>query len=83
MDIEDAEKEKILQEAKKLMDEFGGKLEKIKVKEEHFVSVENPEGVREEGTGAECDSEFRDLMMLNAGFVEDDCIVAEKGDWKK
>ena len=71
--------EEIKKEAKKIMDEFVSKLEKIDVKE---VLYEFGDGLREEGGGWETDSDFRDLMFLNAPFVEDDFIVAEKGGWK-
>jgi len=77
--VSEKEKEEIKKQAKKLLDEFAGKLEKIKTKEGHF---ENGEGLREEGDGWNTDSDFRDLMLLNAPFVEDDFLVAEKGGWK-
>ena len=77
--ISDIEKQEIKKQAKKLLDEFASKIEKIKAPERHF---ESGEGVREEGDGWDSDSEFHDLMFLNAPFVEDDFIVAEKGGWK-
>ena len=48
----------------------------------HEVHFENGNGYREEGEPWNTDGDFRDLTFLNAGFVEDDFIVAEKGSWK-
>jgi hypothetical protein len=45
------------------------------------VSVERERDSRGEGSGIECDSEFRDLMFENAPDIEGDCVVAEKGEW--
>ncbi|MEA3329479.1 MAG: hypothetical protein U9Q06_01930 [Nanoarchaeota archaeon] len=79
-EVSEKEKEDIKKDAKKLLDEFASKLSKIKASEGH---LENGNGFREEGRGGDTDSEFRDLMFLNAPFVEDDSIVAERGGWKK
>jgi len=76
--VSEKEKEQIEKQAKKLLKDFAGKLEKIKAKEEHF---ENSDGLREEGDGWETNKDFRDLMLLNAPFVEDDFVVAEKRGW--
>ena len=78
--VSEKEKEKIKKDSKKLLNEFASKLSKIKASERHF---ENASGTRIEGDGWSTDSEFRDLTFLNAPFVEDDLIVAEKGGWKK
>ncbi|MCK5449411.1 hypothetical protein KAI32_00945 [Candidatus Pacearchaeota archaeon] len=78
-EITDKEMEDIKRDAKKLLDEFASKLSKIKASEGHF---ENGDGFREEGDGWNTDSDFKDLMFLNAPFVEEDLIVAEKGGWK-
>ncbi len=79
-EVSEKEKEKIRKESKNLLNEFSSKLSKIKTTEAHF---ENGEGVREEGDGWNTDPDFRDLTLLNAPFVEDDFIIAEKGAWKK
>ena len=71
--------ERIVEQTKKLLDEFASKLSKVKAQEDHF---DNGAGAREEGEGWNTDPEFQDLMFLNAPFVEDDSIVAEKGGWK-
>ena len=84
-------KEKIKNDAKKLLNEFASKLSKIKASAGHLApntkgyteQCENASGIRKEGDGWDTDLEFRDLMFLNAPFVEDDSIIAEKGGWKK
>jgi Asp-tRNA(Asn)/Glu-tRNA(Gln) amidotransferase C subunit len=80
--VSEKEKEGIKKQAKKLLSSFAGKLQKIKTKEEHFISQINKQGLREEGNGWETDPEFRDLTFLNAPLVENEFIVAEKGGWK-
>ena len=77
--ISEKEKEEIKKQAKKLLDEFSSKLDKIKVKETHFSS---DSGMREEGEGWETDETFKSIIFANAPFVEDDFLIAEKGDWK-
>jgi len=78
-EVTEKEKEEIQRDSKELLKEFATKLEKIKAPEGHF---ENGDGSREEGTGWNTDPEFRDRMFLNAPFVEEESIVAEKGGWK-
>ncbi len=73
------EKEEIRKNAKRIMDEFGVKLEKISVKEKHF---EVNDGMRDEGDGWETREEFRSTMFCNALEVDGDFILAEKGGWK-
>jgi len=77
--VTEKEKEEIRKNSKNLLNEFASKLDKIKASESHF---ENDTGTRKEGTGWNTDPDFRDLMFLNAPFVEDNSIVAEKGSWK-
>ncbi len=78
--VSEEEKEKIRQESNSLLNEFALKLSKIKSIEKHY---ENGDGMREEGSGWETDEEFRNTMFANAPFVDDNFIVAEKGEWKK
>ena len=78
--LDEKEREKIKKNSKKLLNEFASKLTKIKSTEKHF---ENNSGTRDEGNGWETDKDFRDLMFLNAPFIEDNHLVAEKGSWKK
>lgn len=77
--VSEKEKKDIKTQAKKLLDEFASKLEKVKVKESHFKS---DTGMREEGDGWDTNQEFRDITLANAPFVDDDFIVSEKGGWK-
>jgi Asp-tRNA(Asn)/Glu-tRNA(Gln) amidotransferase C subunit len=79
-EVTEEEKEEIRKESKSLMNNFASKLSKVKTSENHF---ENETGFREEGAPWETPQDFKDLTMLNAPFVEDDFIVAEKGGWKK
>lgn len=79
-EVSEEEKEEIRKNSKNLMNEFASKLSKIKSKESHF---ENNSGFRQEGEPWETPQDFRDLTLLNAPFVEDDFIIAEKGAWKK
>ena len=78
--VSESEREQIRRDAKKLLEEFAGKLGKIKPGVGHF---ENGEGVRNEGEGWNSDSDFMNIMFANAPFVEDGFLVAEKGGWKK
>lgn len=80
--VSEEEKEEIRKNAKKIMDEFADKLEKINVKEGHFESFENPEGMREEGNSWETDKDFRSIIFCNAPDVDGDLFKAEKGGWK-
>ena len=82
-EVSEKEKEEIRENAKKLLDEFSQKLSKIEGIEEHFKSSVSENGQREEGDPWKTDPMFRDLIFLNAPFVEDEFIVAEKGAWKK
>ena len=79
-EVTESEKEQIRKDSKSLMAEFSTKLSKIKTPEGHF---ENETGFREEGSPWKTPQDFKDLTLLNAPFVEDDFIVAEKGAWKK
>jgi len=77
--VSEKEKEEIKLQAKKIMDEFAKKLEKIKVDEDVF---ESGEGMRQEGEPWKTPEDFREIMFDNAPLVDNDSIVAEKGGWK-
>ena len=77
--VTDEEKEEIRKNAKRVLDEFAHKLEKIKVEEE---LLENGYGLRLEGQPWKTQEDFREIMFDNSPNVEDDSIVAEKGGWK-
>ena len=78
--VSEQEKKEIQKQSKKLMDDFASALEKVKVKEDF---LESGDGLREQGKPWQTDQDFRDIMFANAPFIEDDSIVAEKGEWKK
>lgn len=78
-EVTEKEKEEIRKESKTLMNNFASKLSKIKTSKSHF---ENNSGSRTEGKSWQTPQDFKDLTMLNAPFVEDDFLVAEKGSWK-
>lgn len=77
--VSDLEKEEIRKNAKRIMDEFASKLEKIKVEEDF---LESGEGLRDEGEPWKTLEDFREIIFDNAPLVEDNCVVAEKGGWK-
>ncbi|MGK0209664.1 MAG: hypothetical protein ACI83O_000946 [Patescibacteria group bacterium] len=77
------EKAHILKEVKGLLSTFGSKLAEVESEESHFVSSVSSNGQREEGSPWKTDEAFSDLQFLNAPFVEDRHIVAEKAAWKK
>ncbi len=77
--ISEQEKEMIQEESKTFLKEFSRKLDKIKGElEDLFESVEP----RKERQGWTPDQEFREAMLQNAPFVDNDLIIAEKGGWK-
>jgi hypothetical protein len=82
-EVTDAEKKEIQKDTKSLLNEFSTKLASIKGIEEHFTSKVAENGQREEETPWKTQPDFRDLMFLNAPFVEDEFITAEKGGWRK
>ena len=82
-EVSENEKEEIRTDAKKLLNKFSKKLASVKGIEEHFASNSNKNGQRDKGTPWNTDPEFRDHFFANAPLVEDEFLVAEKGEWKK
>lgn len=80
--VSEEEKEEIRKNAKDIMDKFAEKLEKINVKDWHFESSENPDGLREEGNSWETNEDFRSIIFCNAPYTNNGFFVAEKGAWK-
>jgi predicted Asp-tRNA(Asn)/Glu-tRNA(Gln) amidotransferase subunit C len=77
--LAEKEKQKIQKEARQILEKFGKALEnveEVKVKEE-----EESESYREEKEGEKCSDDFRKRMFKNAPKHDDDCIIAEKGNW--
>jgi len=79
--LSENEKKDIEAKAKNLILEFGKTVEKLPGRKEAFVEREKDR--REEGDWADCDGEFKKLMLKNAPKIQGDCIVAEKGKWVK
>lgn len=82
-EVSEKQKQEIKKDAKRLLEDFSSKLASVKGVGEHFSFNISEDGQRQEGEPWKTDPLFRDLMFLNAPFVEDDFIVAEKGGWKK
>lgn len=82
-EVTEDEKQQIQKDAKSLLNEFSKKLSSIKGIEEHFASSISKNGSREQGDPWKTDPDFRDIFFLNAPFVENEFITAEKGSWKK
>lgn len=81
--VGEQEKKDIKNKSKVLLEKFSNKLSAIDCKEGHFSSSTYQEGLREEGDCWQTDEKFRDLTLLNAPFIEDDFITAEKASWNK
>lgn len=77
--MEQQELEQIRKEARVLLDKFSKALDKVKAGEES--NVIRLEDRRKEGAGANCDLEFRKLMLENAPNKDEDFIIAEKKSW--
>jgi hypothetical protein len=78
-ELSEKEKEQIKTDAKKLILEFGARVEEIpEIKE---VFVERDFDSRQEGGKSLKDEKFRKIMFENAPNKNQDFIVAEKGGW--
>jgi Asp-tRNA(Asn)/Glu-tRNA(Gln) amidotransferase C subunit len=78
--VSESEREEIRKEAKRIMDSFSKKLEKVSDKTpESFVEREQCE--REEGKAGKIKID-RKIMFENAPEKNDDFIIAEKGGWE-
>ncbi|MCA9486603.1 hypothetical protein H6501_04405 [Candidatus Woesearchaeota archaeon] len=76
------DKEKILQEAKQIMDSFADTLSKqSESKTELSFKLERKICMREEGEGTPLNENFKVLFLKNARKTRGDAIVAEKGSW--
>lgn len=69
----------ILEQAKKIMDNFHNALKDVEKLEES--RVERDECERQEKNPEESDSDFRKIMFENAPRKKGECIEAEKGKW--
>ncbi len=82
-EVSDKEREEIKKNAKDILKDFSKKLNAINCDKKHFESSISNNGLREEGECWETEEDFRDLTLLNAPFVEDEFITAEKASWNK
>ncbi|MBU0957685.1 MAG: hypothetical protein KKF56_02640 [Nanoarchaeota archaeon] len=74
------DKEKIRKEAKQVMDKFQKALDKAGI-DEADVQIEREESVRDAKDDKFDSIDFKKRMLKNAPKHDDDCIVAERGDW--
>lgn len=81
--VSEEEKIEIKQNAKTILEKFSKKLVNIKNEEKHFKSSISKDGLREQGEPWKTIQEFKDITMLNAPFVDEGCITAEKANWNK
>lgn len=79
--ISKEEQERIKKEAKTIMDNFAGALEKVEEEASDDFSVKRKFQARKE-TRAHSKKEFRDIFFENAHSKSQDYIKAEKGKWK-
>jgi len=77
--IDDAKKEEIREEARRILHNFAQKLEKVKLKEKK--GKKEAGGFREEGEGLSADEDFKKIVFENAPEKDGDCIIAEKKKW--
>lgn len=77
--ISEQELIKIKEETKDLLKEFNRKLDKLK---QEFVNSFEKIGLRKEENGWKPEQDFKEAIFQNANFIEDDLIIAERGNWK-
>jgi F0F1-type ATP synthase membrane subunit b/b' len=76
--VSEKEKEEIRKQAKRIIDNFSKKLEKIK--EEIKDKKKNPKNPGREEGGAQINID-REIMFENAPMRNKDFLIAEKGEW--
>ena len=77
--MDEAKKEQVRKEAKKILDNFSKALDKVKAKKKEAKAEAG--GYREEGEGVKGSEDFRERMFSNAPKKEGDYIIAEKKQW--
>ncbi len=77
--MDEKKKEQVRKEAKEILAKFAKKLESVKFTEKKEKEVLG--GMREEGEGLDCDTDFRKRFFANAPQKEGDFILAEKKKW--
>lgn len=79
--LNEEEKSRIREQAKKMLDSFSGKISKVQVSEDEPV-IERKEFERGEKNGENCDISFKKIMFENAPHKNKDFIIAEKKSWE-
>ena len=72
------DKERIKEQAKKLLDNFAAALGDIETEEVYVVRAEDR---REETQASDPDGDFKSRILANAKNKDADCIIGEKGSW--
>jgi Asp-tRNA(Asn)/Glu-tRNA(Gln) amidotransferase C subunit len=78
--VTEKEKQGIKKQAKKIIDDFSKKLDKINKKISTSV-IEREKGERQEKKSKECDNDFREIIFENAPNKNKDFLLAEKKQW--
>lgn len=78
-DMNEAKREDIRGQAKKILANFAKSLAKVKLKEK--AVKEEIGGFRAEGAPAVQSADFRNRVFENAPEKDGDCIIAEKKQW--
>lgn len=77
-EVSEKERDEIRKKAKSILDDFSGKLSKVKDVEESLI--ERKECERQEGEEGD-DSFSREIMFENAPKKNKDFIIGEEGGW--
>lgn len=76
------DKEKIKKEAKQILDKFASALARVEKKAKGDFYVDREEFERSEGSGKECESDFKKNLLKNAPEADEDFVLTERGKWK-
>ena len=77
--LSDKELQELGEESKKILDKFGFSLTNVQEPEDVDLKVIS---YRKEENGKNCEKDFKKRLFENAPKHNDDCIIAEKGEWK-
>lgn len=77
--MNEVEKEKIRKDARRIMEDFGATLNKVKTREKKKENQVG--GFREEGAGESASEDFRQRMFDNAPGRKGDFLISEKKKW--
>ena len=77
--MNEAKREEIRGQAKKILANFAKSLERVKFREK--AEKKEVGGFREEKEPSKQDADFRKRVFDNAPNKDEDCIIAEKAKW--